>query len=148
MTPDTLDQMIASPEFGIKLLSALKEERDRNVMLATKVEALNSKIEADRPKVQFAEDISGHDMTISVGDFAKILSKHGRFIGRNRLYALLRDQKILNEKNIPYQSYIDSGYFEVIEVRKYGNYYPAARITGKGQQYLHRKFAELFVGGS
>ena len=28
-TPDTLDKMIASPEFGIKLLTALKEEQSR-----------------------------------------------------------------------------------------------------------------------
>ena len=33
MTPDTLDRMISSPEFGIKLLTALKDEQDKNKAL-------------------------------------------------------------------------------------------------------------------
>lgn len=46
MTPDTLDRMISSPEFGIKLLTALKEEQDKR-------KSLEAQAEADRPKVLF-----------------------------------------------------------------------------------------------
>jgi anti-repressor protein len=38
ITPDTIDKMIASPEFGIKLLTALKEEQERNRVLKPKAE--------------------------------------------------------------------------------------------------------------
>ena len=37
MTPDTLDRMISSPEFGIKLLTALQAEREQRVRLENKV---------------------------------------------------------------------------------------------------------------
>jgi len=36
-------------------------------------------------------------------------------IGRNRLFKFLRDQGILMYNNIPYQAYIDNGYFRTIE---------------------------------
>lgn len=37
ITPDTLEQMIASPEFGIRLLTALKEEQEKRKKLEMKV---------------------------------------------------------------------------------------------------------------
>jgi len=36
-------------------------------------------------------------------------------IGRNRLFEILRDKRILMNDNKPYQTYIDRGYFRVIE---------------------------------
>jgi len=36
-------------------------------------------------------------------------------IGRNKLFAFLREQKILLSNNTPYQEYLDRGYFEVKE---------------------------------
>lgn len=38
-----------------------------------------------------------------------------RNIGRNNLFEFLRNKKILQSDNIPYQKYIDQGYFRVIE---------------------------------
>lgn len=117
-------------------------------MLADEVEYstdLENQIEADRPKVQFANDVSGYDKTVSVGDFAKTLCKDGRIMGRNNFYAWMREQKIVDSRNIPYQSQIKAGHFEVIEVRKNGDFYPATRITGKGQLYLHRKFMAQYT---
>lgn len=40
MTPDTLDKMIESPEFGIKLLTALKDEREKNKQMKEENERL------------------------------------------------------------------------------------------------------------
>lgn len=134
MTSDTLDQMIASPEFGIKLLTALRDERDKN-------KALTAKIEADQPKVDFADHISGYKGTISVGSLAKLLSKNGITIGRNKLYRWMRDEKILNQDNIPYQKYMDTGYFTVIETMKNGYPYQVTRVTGAGQLFLQKRFA-------
>ena len=36
-------------------------------------------------------------------------------IGRNRLFQFLRDEKILQQSNQPYQSSIDSGYMRMVE---------------------------------
>jgi phage antirepressor YoqD-like protein len=36
-------------------------------------------------------------------------------LGRTKLFALLREKKILDDKNIPYREYQDRGYFRVVE---------------------------------
>lgn len=36
-------------------------------------------------------------------------------IGRNKIFEILRNEKILDRKNIPYQKYIDMGYFRTVE---------------------------------
>ena len=36
-------------------------------------------------------------------------------IGRNRLFEFLRSRAILDRKNLPYQSFIDRGYFRTVE---------------------------------
>ena len=105
MTPDTLDKMIASPEFGIKLLTALKEEREKNRILSTQIEEA-------KPKVEFFDAVAESKDAISIGECAKVLNMG---IGRNKLFEFLRQQKILRENNEPYQKYIDLGYFRQIE---------------------------------
>ena len=40
-----------------------------------------------------------------------------RNIGRNNIFEFLRNRKVLQQDNIPYQKYIDSGYFRVIETK-------------------------------
>ena len=49
-----------------------------------------------------------------MGQVAKVLDKD---IGRNKLFKILRNKKILQKDNIPFQTYIDRGYFRVIEVK-------------------------------
>ena len=36
-------------------------------------------------------------------------------MGRNKLFSFLRESKILNKRNEPYQEYVDKGYFRQIE---------------------------------
>jgi hypothetical protein len=44
---------------------------------------------------------------------AKVLGIKG--IGRNKLFEILREKKVLDRGNVPYQEYVDRGYFRVIE---------------------------------
>lgn len=46
---------------------------------------------------------------------AKLASKNGIKIGRNKLFSFLRDRKILDRENIPYANYMDKEWFEVVE---------------------------------
>ena len=48
-------------------------------------------------------------------EVAKILNYKN--IGRNKLFEILRDEKILDNHNQPYQKYIDAGYFRGIETK-------------------------------
>lgn len=78
--------------------------------------ALEQKIEKDKPLVEFAEHIQTSDDCISMNDMAKLASKNGVKIGRNRLFAFLRDKKILQRNNVPYQRYIEAqSWFQVKE---------------------------------
>ena len=48
-----------------------------------------------------------------MSEVAKVLNYPG--YGRNRLFEFLRNKKVLMANNIPYQKYVDCGYFRVIE---------------------------------
>ena len=73
-------------------------------------------IESQRDKVDFADTVStNEDDSIDMGTMAKLLAKDGIKIGRNRLFEILRTLNILMDDNLPYQRFINSGYFEVVE---------------------------------
>lgn len=104
--------------------------------------ALEAKIETDAPLVAFAEAASQSNDTISIGDFAKALYERGyREIGQNRLFKRMRDEKILDKRNMPYQKYMDAGLFEVVEIcnRNTKRMHRQTRLTGKGQQKLYEQ---------
>lgn len=65
------------------------------------------------PKVEFYNDVTGSETTAEIGTVAKILGFKN--VGRNILFDILRKQGILKADNIPYQKYVDNGYFRVIE---------------------------------
>lgn len=65
-----------------------------------------------RPKAEFYDDVAGSKDAISMADVAKIINMG---IGRNKLFELLREKRILQKDNTPYQRWVDDGYFIVIE---------------------------------
>lgn len=112
------------------------------------LEAANRQIEADRPKVVFADAVSASEGSILVREMAKILNQNGvkEVGGEKRLYAWLREHGYLTKSNQPMQRYMERGLFEVTEgVYQKPDGCPfvslTTRITGKGQQY----FINLFV---
>lgn len=70
-------------------------------------------IEKQKPKADFYDDVTGSEDTIDIKSVTKLLNVPK--IGRNKLFAFLRDKDILNKKNEPYQCYVDRGYFRQIE---------------------------------
>lgn len=143
MTPDTLDRMIASPEFGIKLLSALQEEREQRAKL-------ENKVEADAPKVLFADAVSASKTSILVGELAKLLKQNGVDIGQHRLFRWMRENGYLIRRNgtdfnMPTQKSMDLGLFTVKETAITHSdgtvtVSKTTKVTGKGQQYFIQKF--------
>lgn len=65
-----------------------------------------------KPKVEFFDTVANSKTALPMDRVAKVLDMG---IGRNKLFELLRDKKILDRNNIPYQTYVDRGYFRVIE---------------------------------
>ena len=66
-----------------------------------------------KPKAEFYDDVTGSTDTIDIGSVAKVLNIPN--MGRNKLFSFLRENKILNRRNEPYQEYVDKGYFRQIE---------------------------------
>lgn len=97
-------------------------------------------IEEQKPLVDFASTVHEAGNAITIGEFAKILREEkGIKIGRNILFQRLREFKVLDKKNLPYQKFLDKGWFKVIEkTMKVDNdedfrLYVQTLITGKGQ---------------
>lgn len=77
--------------------------------------ALENKIEEQKPLVEYAEHIQASKDVIDMKSMAKLASKNGVKIGRNKLFAFLRNRGILDKYNIPYANYMDREWFEVVE---------------------------------
>lgn len=79
-----------------------------------KIEAQQNLIEAQKPKAEFYDDVVESKDAMSMDRVAKTLNMG---IGRNKLFELLRNRKILMNNNTPYQRYVDSGWFRCIETK-------------------------------
>ena len=70
-------------------------------------------------------------------------------IGRDRLFKFLREHKVLQENNVPYQSYMERNWFDVIEYTLYHSgeaaVYPSTRITPKGQAGILKMLRKFYV---
>lgn len=84
------------------------------IILQRRIQDANKEIEKLKPAAEFAYQICSSKDAIDIGNCAKVLNRN---IGRNKLFEFLRNRKVLQQDNIPYQKYIDSGYFRVIETK-------------------------------
>lgn len=136
MTNDVIERTLTDPDYLIQLATALKEERQARLIA-------EQKIEEQRPLVEFADKVSNSSNLIDMGKMAKLLKDENINIGRNRLFEWLRKKDILMRNNIPYQRYIDGGYFQVKESTfetPYGTKTQQTTfVTGKGQIYITEK---------
>ena len=134
MTEDTLDRMINSPEFGIKLLTALKEEKDKRKALEVANSELSVQNAIMAPKADYFDDLVDRHLLTSFRDTAKELGiPHKAFVAwlleKKFLY---RDQK---HKLVPYENK-NNGLFEVRESKndKTGWAGTQTMVTPKGRE--------------
>lgn len=109
----------------------------------------SAKIEADAPKVLFADAVAGSSTSCLIGELAKILTQNGYKIEQNRLFEKLRNEGYLGVKgeyyNMPNQRYQEMGLFDV-KKRTINNpdgsiiVKTTTKVTGKGQSYFINKF--------
>jgi anti-repressor protein len=110
----------------------------RALQMSSKLlQSVQSEVEMLKPKAQMHDLFLAADNAQDMGTVAKAVG-----IGRNKLFQLLRERNILMSNNLPYQQYIDRGYFEVIErtifigqdlINK-----PQTFVTSKGVDYIGR----------
>ena len=132
------------PQTYLEALESLVESEKRN-------QALQERIEQDKPKVTFANAVSGSDSSISVGQFAKILKQNGVETGRQRLFNYFREKGYLirgrtKDFNMPTQKAMEQGLFEVQEkavaLKDKTILSLSPRVTAKGQAYFINLFKQ------
>jgi prophage antirepressor-like protein len=146
ITSEVIPSIRKTGQYGIENLSRLEilkialDSEEKRLQL----EEENKKL---LPKAQIFDDFLESINTISVGELAKLLCKNGYNTGQKRLFKFLRENKILMEKdNLPYQEYIDRGYFEVstfIINHTHSNYKetkPQTKVTKKGCLFIRNLF--------
>lgn len=119
-----------------------------------RLKMLEEKVEADRPKVLFADSVAASKNSILVGEMAKLLKQNGVHTGQNRLFEALRKKGFLIKRqgtdyNMPTQKAMELGLFEIKEtVINHSDGHTSVnktpKVTGKGQQY----FVNMFLGES
>lgn len=106
--------------------------------LAAKVEevaTLKAAVITMQPKADFYDHVAGSEALFDRSDAAKLLRT-----GPKRLWASLRDWKVVQASGTPYQKYYDLGYFRLVPVLVHkGEYsipYQQTMVTGKGLAWL------------
>lgn len=114
--------------------------RDLFRLQMTAIEKLNERIRHDQPLVEFANQVAGTDNLIDMNAMAKLARAENISVGRNKLYSWLKRTGVLMSNNLPYQRYIDRGYFavkeSVFEVNGLKKTYRQTFVTGKGQHFV------------
>ena len=80
---------------------------------SAKVAKLQGEIDSMAPLVDFAETVMQSDDWSEMSTVSKLVGRKGW--GRNNVFGLLRDRGVLRYNNEPYQSYVERGYFKVVE---------------------------------
>lgn len=137
-------EQLSRKQLALMVIQA-EEEKER-LALENKHQA--EIIEEQKPKVVFAESITGCSTNILIRDLAKLIQQNGYNIGEKRLYQWLRDNGYLctsgQNYNKPMQRYVEQGLFFIKEGSHSENGVLKANFTtlttGKGQQYFINKF--------
>lgn len=145
-TETTIDQILADPDFGIRLLTDLKNER------AKRIEAENHIRELE-PKAKALDDFTNVPDALLVRDAAKILSNAGTPIGEKEL------REWLNQHGWTYRhagtwwaasERVKAGHLVMVASRSHGQhkdgsifaFAPTVKITRKGLALLHTRLGE------
>jgi len=142
LTPATIEEALLNPDTLIRLATDLKAEREKRA-------ALESQIEADRPKIAFANACTVSEDCKTINELAKLLNQNGYETGQNRTYADLRRDGYLCKHgelyNLPTQRAADMELFKIKEITiHHPDGTPMIKrqtfVTGKGLQYFVNKY--------
>ena len=145
LTPEATEAALTDPDFIIRLATELKTERAKRAVV-------EAQVEADAPKVLFADAVATSHTDILVGDLAKILRGNGIQVGGTRLFRWLRESGYLirregTDYNSPTQRAMELGLFRVKETAVthsdgHVTISKTPKVTGKGQAYFVARFLD------
>lgn len=142
MTPDALEKALLSPDYLLKVVTALKDETDKR-------KALEAEAAMNKPKVLFSEAVASSHNSILIGDLAKLIRQNGVPVGQKRLFEILRQEGFLisrgEARNMPTQKAMEAGLMEIKETTiaspdGFTRVTKTPKITGKGQVYFINRY--------
>lgn len=143
-TEATIDRILANPDFGIKLLTDLKEER------AKRTEAEKT-IERQKPLVTIAQEFIQADGTITITDAARYFKQLDPTIKRETVFGTLRSHGYIEQRtNKPTMKGIGPDYLRQKAGGVYGGKLrtPYAVFTTKGiGWYVGSFMSNTGIGG-
>lgn len=139
-TEPTIDRIISDPDFGIRLLTQLKHERER--------------VRELEPKARAFDDFTGVDGALLIRDAAKVLTNAGTPVGERELRAWMAGNKWIYRQDGHWTAdggHVRAGHLKLVEakrngVRKDGTPFafpPTVRVTRRGLALLHRRLGEI-----
>lgn len=151
-TETTIDQILADPDFGIRLLTDLKNERAKRIEAETQIKELE-------PKAKALDDFTNVPDAILVRDAAKLLSNAGTPIGEKEL------REWLSQHGWTYRhagtwyatsERVKAGHLVMVESRTHGQhkdgsifaFAPTVKITRKGLTLLHKRLGETLLANA
>lgn len=132
------------PNDYIQALEALLESEKQKQALKLEAEKQQAVIAALAPVVEVHNILTASTPnTFSVSEAAKMMGFPE--FGQKRLFEWLRKNDILLWNNVPYQRYVDEGYFVVKESHSYNGQHVSLqpRLTQKGISWLTKKLLKL-----
>ena len=137
---------LSRKELAMMVLQA-EEEKERLQIANTEQQRT---IEAQAPKVLFADSVSASKTSILIGDLAKILKQNGVEIGSKRLFDWMRRSGYLIKQkglsyNMPTQKAMNLKLFEIKETvithsDGHTSISKTVKVTGNGQIHFVNKF--------
>ena len=131
------------PQTFAQALRALAQESEQK-------ELLQLQLAEAKPAVEFYAQVAVSEDSMPVGEAAKLLG-----MGQNTLFEFLRQQKIFmngtggQHRNMPYQQYLNAGYFAVVETpfntpdgKTHINVKPV--VLQKGLDYIRKRLTSSF----
>lgn len=102
-----------------------------------------SRVAELEPKAQTFDRLMGVDDVVPMVQAANLLTQSCRKLGRNRLFRVLRNLRVLKHDNTPYQEHIEANRFRVVEklwTDPHGKDHvkPQTYVTQRGLAYLQR----------
>lgn len=148
-TETTIDRILADPDFGIRLLTDLKEER------AKRFEAENQVRELE-PKAKALDDFTNVPDALLVREAAKLLSNAGTPIGEKELREWLSQHDWIYRHAGTWSASserVKAGHLVIVASRSHGQhkdgsifaFAPTVKITRKGLALIHKRLGETFL---
>ncbi|ALF55639.1 hypothetical protein ACX27_26805 [Nostoc piscinale CENA21] len=132
------------PSNYIEALESLLSSEKEKLALAAQVQEQNEQIAVLAPKAETLDILTEcAEKTFDLSSASKVMNFSE--LGQKRLFQLLRDERILQLSNLPYQHYIESNYFVVRETHSWDgrHIHLQPRLTQKGLNWLVQKLIKL-----